>query len=146
MSDYGMFTHLEPAEALWQAIEMTNLSLATAEDLIGSAEARIGYPLRGQTRTDLLSLAEGEVLYHKEQQCGFINTIDRDEFWGELSLDEAMGQARTEIDEHLKEEAILRAKVDKNAGRMQADFQAKWMARIVADQCLGIKPIFGKGV
>ena len=138
----------EPADALWSSISETNLSLVDGEYLIGCAEARLGYPLSGQIRTDLLSLAEGEVAYYKGQSSGY-KTVDFDEYWDEVTFDEAMHEARTEISEHqveiATEDAMFKIELE-GTDLMQYNYMARKIARLVAEQCLGIKPIFGKGV
>ncbi len=81
---------------------------------------------------------------------GGFDVVGRDEFWiDDNSSLGALFSAVYEINEHIREEAIhdatLKAAIDRDANRMQDQFKVKWIARIVADQCLGIKPIFGKG-
>ena len=57
---------LEPADALWAAIDSrTDLPDVDAETLVGNAEARLGHPIQGHLRVDLLSLAEGEIAYER---------------------------------------------------------------------------------
>lgn len=139
---------LEPADALWDAIGETNLSCVDGEYLIGCAEARLGYPLSGQTRTDLLSLAEGEVAHYMGQNFGY-EIVSYDEYWDELTFDEAMREAKAEIGEHQVDEATKDARFRielEGTNLMQFNYMANTISRLVAEQCLGIKPIFGKGV
>ncbi len=140
----------QPADALWDAIRETNLSQVDGEYLVGCAEARLGYPLTGQTRTDLLSLADGEVDYYRNH--GPVYTIiDNDEFWllGEkLTFEEAMTNAREDIQQHIADQAIEEAslKIRLEPKDMMASYRDQRIGSMVAEQCLGIKPIFGKGV
>ncbi|HSX44660.1 MAG TPA: hypothetical protein VLF39_00910 [Candidatus Saccharimonadales bacterium] len=141
---------LEPADALWNAIADTNLGLVDGETLIGGAEARLGYPLAGQIRTDLLSLADGEVTHYKETVHPGYLIIDKDEYWLDnycepLTPDEAMQFANQEVLDYLSERAIKHALLqikEEKPHLMQSDLKAKRMAELATEFALGIKPIF----
>ncbi len=57
----------EPADLLFDSVADWKVGSLTAEDLIGCVESKLGRPLVGMQRADLLSLAEQELNYDREQ-------------------------------------------------------------------------------
>lgn len=67
MTIEGFEDEKQPVDLLFETIPEWKPGTRSAEDIVGSVESKLGRPITGQERTDLLSLAGGELQYDSEQ-------------------------------------------------------------------------------